>query len=107
MVEKSRAILEQLRAFDSEVSSGLRTLFFNDDPAKLAKWHKLFEDPVFLPKYNVPLDQTRQIAYDRLKKVTDAKLFSIWDFNNDPKNLFTAHEMLGFVDASLATKFTV
>jgi len=42
-----------------------------------------------------------------LKKVSDHKLFSIFDFNNDPKNLLTAHEMLGYTDGSLATKFTV
>lgn len=49
----------------------------------------------------------RALAYKRLKKVSDAKLFSIFNFENDPKNLFTAHEMLGYVDGSLATKFTV
>lgn len=32
---------------------------------------------------------------------------SIFDFKNDPKNIFTAHEMLGAVNGSLATKFTV
>jgi len=39
--------------------------------------------------------------------VSEHKLFSIFDFNNDPKNLLTAHEMLGYTDGSLATKFTV
>jgi len=32
---------------------------------------------------------------------------SIFDFQNDPKNIFTAHEMLGMVNGNLATKFTV
>jgi acyl-CoA oxidase len=67
----------------------------------------VFKDPIFFPKYNIPLDDQRTLAYNRLKKVTDAKLFSIFDFDNDPKNLLTAHEMLGYVDGSLATKFTV
>jgi len=53
------------------------------------------------------LDQQRDIAFKRLKKVADAKLFSIYDFENDPKNLLTAHEMLSYVDGALATKFTV
>ena len=53
------------------------------------------------------LDEQRAIAYKRLKKVADAKLFSIYDFVNDPKNLLTAHEMLSYCDGSLATKFTV
>lgn len=55
----------------------------------------------------MPLDEQRELAYQRLKAVADAKLFSIFDFENDPINLFTAHEMLAQVDGSLATKFTV
>lgn len=47
------------------------------------------------------------MAYARLKKVADAKLFSIFDFENDPKNIFVSHEMLSMVDGSLSTKFTV
>jgi hypothetical protein len=39
--------------------------------------------------------------------VCDEKLVSIFDFQNDPKNIFTAHEMLGYIDGNLATKFTV
>jgi acyl-CoA oxidase len=62
---------------------------------------------VFHPKQDLPLAAQRQLAYDRLKKVADAGLFSIFDFDNDPKNLLTAHEMLGLIDGSLATKFTV
>jgi acyl-CoA oxidase len=39
--------------------------------------------------------------------VSDAKMFSIFDFKNDPVNLLTCHEMLTQIDSSLATKFTV
>jgi len=53
------------------------------------------------------LDEQRELAYRRIKAVADSKLFSIFDFDNDPVNLFTAHEMIGQVDGSLATKFTV
>ena len=62
---------------------------------------------MFYPKQNISLDEQRELAYKRLKKVTDSKLVSIFDFDNDPKNILTAHEMLGMVDGSLATKFTV
>lgn len=83
-------------------------MLFGDKLEKREKWHKLVaSDPVFEAKYNLTLDQERQLAYDRLKAVSDAKLFSIFDFDNDPTNLFTAHEQLGAIDGSLATKFTV
>ena len=42
-----------------------------------------------------------------MKAVADAKLFSIFDFERDPVNLFTAHEMLGQIEGSTSTKFTV
>jgi len=64
------------------------------------------KDPAFVPKFNLTLDEQRALAFKRLKMVADAKLFSIWDFERDPKNLLTAHEMLGLIDGSLATKFT-
>ena len=32
---------------------------------------------------------------------------SVRDFEHNPRNIFTTHEMLGYFDASLATKFTV
>jgi acyl-CoA oxidase len=47
------------------------------------------------------------LAYARIKRVCDEKIVSIFDFENDPKNIFTAHEMLGGIDGSLTTKFTV
>ena len=49
----------------------------------------------------------RDRAYAQIKKVTDSGLVSIFDFQNDPKNIFTAHEMLGLINGNLATKFTV
>jgi acyl-CoA oxidase len=49
----------------------------------------------------------RDQAYNRIKRVCDEKLVSIFDFETDPHNIFTAHEMLAQVDGSLSTKFTV
>jgi len=42
-----------------------------------------------------------------LSKVAKAKIVSVTDFINDPTNIFTAHEFLGQVNPSTATKFTV
>ena len=103
----TQAIITSLTKHDPAVSEALKNVFFNDVPSKVAKWHALFADPLFYPKQNMSLDEMRAIAYKRLKKVADAKLFSIYDFVNDPKNLLTAHEMLSLCDGALATKFTV
>ena len=83
-------------------------MLFGDKLEKREKWFKLFEtNPIFRPCYDNDLDKQRELAYQRIKAVSDAKMFSIFDFQNDPINLFTCHEMLGQIDGSLATKFTV
>jgi hypothetical protein len=40
----------------------------------------------------ITFDNLRELAYQRIKAVSDAKLFSIFDFDRDPVNLFTCHE---------------
>jgi acyl-CoA oxidase len=49
----------------------------------------------------------RDKAYKTLKKVADSGIVSVRNFFDDPTNIFTAHEMLGTVDGSTSTKFTV
>jgi acyl-CoA oxidase len=53
------------------------------------------------------LDEERQLAYDRLKKICDSNLFSVKDFWHNPRNIFAAHEITGMVDPSTTTKLTV
>jgi len=70
-------------------------MLFGDKLEKRAKWEKLFrENPIFIPKHSISFDEQREHAYKKIKAVADAKLFSIFDFQNDPINLFTCHEML-------------
>jgi len=99
--------IQVLREYDEDTANYLRLCLFDDKPEKIAKWHKLMEDPIFKHKLNMSLNEQRELAYSRIKRVCEEKLVSIFDFQNDPKNIFTAHEMLGYIDANLATKFTV
>ena len=85
-----------LRQYNPEASEYLRDMLFGDKLEKRQKWFDLMGNhPAFKPKYLMSLDEQRDLAYARIKAVADAKLFSIFDFDNDPINLFTAHEMLG------------
>ena len=82
-----------LTSYDEESSNFLRDMMFGDDLAKRQKWSDLIDNnPIFYPKYNLTLDEQRDLAYKRIKCVSDAGLFSIFDFQNDPVNLFTCHE---------------
>lgn len=47
------------------------------------------------------------MAYQKLKKIAHSGIVSIQNFVDDPTNIFTAHEMIGTIDGSTATKFTV
>jgi acyl-CoA oxidase len=99
--------VEQLKLYDADASNYLRDMLFGDNLEKRNKWFELMKNPIFTPKYMLTLDQQRELAMQRIQVVSDAKLFSIFDFENDPINIFTAHEMLGQMDGGLATKFTV
>ena len=89
------------------MAAHLRDVLWNDKLEKRDKWHRLLSDPVFDHKFDMPLEEMRSRAYAQIKRVCDEKLVSIFDFRDDPKNIFTAHEMLGFVNGDLSTKFTV
>ena len=99
--------IQVLREFDQQTSQYLKDKLFGDKLEKRAKWDKLLKDPVFAKKYIMTLDEQRALAYKRIKRVCDEGLVSIFDFETDPRNIFTAHEMLGQIDPSLVTKFTV
>ena len=109
MMQKSEQdMIGILKQRDPEASRVLADIIFGDDLKKRDKWFKLLEDPVFHSRMKFSsLDEERDLAFKRLKKIADAKMFSIFDFEDDPVNLFTCHEMLGTVDGSVATKFTV
>ena len=82
-------------------------VLFGDKPEKRARWFEAFKDPVWIPRYNISLNDQREDAFKKLKKVTENKLISVQDFGCDPTNIFTAHEFMGQVDPSAGTKMTV
>ncbi len=87
----------------------LGRLLEHDNFKSRDRFRELFKKELSLmtPRYKMTLDESRELAYQRLKKVCQAGIASIEDFGRNPLNIFTAHEMLGMIDGSLATKFTV
>jgi len=107
IAQHSDPAIQALREWDQSTVETLQRILFNDDYDKLAKWHEVLKDPIFKHKFLMSLDEQRELAMAQIQKVADAGLASIYNFGNDPKNIFTAHEILGQVNGSLATKFTV
>ena len=49
--------IQVLRDFDEDAATYLRLRLFDDKPEKVAKWHKLMEDPIFRPRFNMSLNE--------------------------------------------------
>ncbi|KAG0207861.1 hypothetical protein BGX28_001010 [Mortierella sp. GBA30] len=64
-------------------------------------------DPIYIPRYDISLAATRELALQRLERLARKKFISVFDFEKDPLRIFAAHEMAGMIDQSMATKMTV
>ena len=69
-------------------------MLLGDDPSKREKWFKLFEDPVWVPRYNMNWEETRNEPYKKLMATMKSGIVSVKDFFTNPKNIFLAHEMI-------------
>lgn len=79
----------------------------HDNHETRSKLTELFKDELYTPRYNIPLVEERELAYNRLKKILDLNIISVKDFKTNPSNIFTAHEIVGMCDGSTSTKMTV
>ena len=59
------------------------------------------------PVYGINLISERNLALLRLKDITENNLINVRDFKTNPNNIFDAHEYVGYMDGSTATKMTV
>lgn len=65
------------------------------------------KDPIYIPRYDISLVATRELAFQRLNRLAQQGFISVFDFEKDPLRIFAAHEMAGIIDQSMATKMTV
>lgn len=72
-----------------------------------AGMRELFREELFTPRYTLSLEEERELAYQRVKKVCDLGIVSVRDFGTNPRNIFAMHETAGTCDGSMSTKLTV
>jgi len=84
----------------------MRRLLDHDNHQMRAEFTELLKDPIFQPRYDMTLDQERDLALRRLKAVCDAGYISVLDFHRNPLKVFAAHE-LAVIDPAMGTKMTV
>ena len=85
----------------------LQKLLEHDNQDTRQQLRELFKDHLFTPRYNVSLDEERDLALRRLQKICDHQLISVLDFKTNPHRIFSVHEAVGMMDGSTATKMTV
>lgn len=88
-------------------TSTLKHMLDHDNHEMRDKMRRFMDDPLWIPRYNISLDEEREMALVRLKKICDAGLISVLDFQNNPLRIFAAHELSAVVDPAMTTKMTV
>ncbi len=79
--------------------SKLTALLDHDNHDMRNKFRKfLSDDPLMVPRYNIRLEDERELALKRLKAICDGHFISVLDFWNNPLRIFAAHELAAVVD---------
>lgn len=94
-------------AGSGDVQHELQLLLEHDNHAARQAMKQLLDQPLFTPRYAVPLEEERELALARLRVLCHSGHFRIEDFRGDPMKIFAAHEVAAFADGSMATKMTV
>lgn len=92
---------------DTRLASELQRLLDHDNYEARARLKAIMQDPLFTPRWNISLEEERELALERLRRLCHSGTFSITDFRSNPLNIFAAHECAALADVSMATKMTV
>lgn len=91
----------------SNIQQELSYILEHDNHKDRQRMKDLMRDPLFRPRWNISIDEELELAYQRLKLLCRAGIYSITDFRTNPTRIFAAHECLAYADVSAATKMTV
>ena len=64
----------------------LRFILEHDNHDTRAALKELFRDELYTPRYAIPLEEERSLAYERLKKICEGGHISVTDFDTNPPN---------------------
>lgn len=102
---------QELRGFWTGVEgldvARITHLLDHDNHEMRDKFREFVSDPVMTPKYNISLEEERDIALQRLQRICDNGFISVLDFRDNPLRIFAAHELTAIIDPAMTTKMTV
>lgn len=96
-----------LTSANAGVATEMQLLLDHDCREERANLKELMRDPLFTPRWNISVDEERELAQERLRRLCHSGNFSITDFRHNPLRIFAAHECATLADVSMATKMTV
>ena len=82
-------------------------LLDHDNHEMRANFRDFISEPVMVPRYNISLEEERELALRRLQRICDNDFISVLDFNTNPLRIFAAHELAAIIDPAMTTKMTV
>jgi len=85
---------------------GLKDLLDHDNIEMRDNFREFLKGDLFKPRYNLTLEEERELALRRLQAICDNGFISVLDFRNNPLKIFAAHE-LAVIDPAMGTKMTV
>lgn len=85
----------------------MKTLLDHDNHEMRDSCRSYMSGELFKPKYNISIDEERDLALKRLQALCDNNFISVLDFKNNPLRIFAAHELAVIVDPAMTTKMTV
>ncbi|XP_037071344.1 acyl-coenzyme A oxidase 3, peroxisomal-like [Pollicipes pollicipes] len=105
----SPAELRERQAVTTFDTAKMTHLLDHDNHDMRDRFRRYQQDPAsyMKPKYNISLEEEREVALQRLKAVCDNDFISVLNFNDNPYKIFAAHELVGIIDPSTCTKMTV
>lgn len=72
----------------------LKRVFDHDNFDKRDAFRALADEPLFVPRHNVSLSYERELALDRLKRVSETKMISVFDFEKNPLNVMAGERLV-------------
>lgn len=87
--------------------NALKDLLDHDNIEMRNEFREFLKQDLFIPRYNLTLEEEREIALKRLKAICDAGFISVTNFIDNPLKVFAAHEPAIAIDPAMGTKMTV
>lgn len=89
------------------VSQALQMLLDHDNYEMRHRMKEFAKQDLYIPRYDISLEEDRELALERLRRICQAGFVSITHFRHDPLKIFAAHEIAALCDPAMATKMTV